>query len=89
MSEDRELLQIGEPRAVGVKENTMRRSATVVLALLLGLALGSPGPSQAPTEFKLTASDAVTNDRFGYSVALSGDTALVGAWMHDDAGTSS
>jgi hypothetical protein len=32
---------------------------------------------------KLTASDASANDRFGYSVALSGDTAVVGAFLHD------
>lgn len=32
---------------------------------------------------KLVASDAAMTDEFGYSVAVSGDTALVGAW-HDD-----
>jgi len=32
---------------------------------------------------KLTASDGTDEDRFGYSVALSGDTALVGAWRDD------
>ncbi len=67
----------------------MRCSATVVSALLLGLALGGPATSQAPTEFKLTASDAAAFDYFGWSVALSGDTALVGANRADDAGTSS
>ncbi|HUP92164.1 MAG TPA: Calx-beta domain-containing protein [Solimonas sp.] len=35
---------------------------------------------------KLTASDALANDQFGNSVALSGDTALVGAWFDDTAG---
>ena len=33
---------------------------------------------------KLTASDAAAGDQFGHSVAISGDTILVGAW-HDDA----
>ena len=34
---------------------------------------------------KLTASDAAAGDEFGGSVALAGDTALVGAFFHDDA----
>jgi hypothetical protein len=37
---------------------------------------------------KLTASDAETNDLFGFSVAISGDTAVVGAWGEDGAGTN-
>jgi hypothetical protein len=32
---------------------------------------------------KLTASDAVFNDRFGNSVGISGDTIVVGAWLDD------
>lgn len=35
-------------------------------------------------EAKLTASDAALGDRFGYSVSLSGDHALVGAYYDDD-----
>ncbi len=38
---------------------------------------------------KITASDAASGDWFGYSVALSGDTALVGAYVDDDAGNAS
>ena len=38
---------------------------------------------------KLTASDAATGDYFGYSVAISGDTALVGALLDDDGGDNS
>ena len=38
---------------------------------------------------KLTASDAAANDWFGSSVAISGTTALVGAYNDDDAGSSS
>ena len=34
-------------------------------------------------EQKVTASDGAASDQFGYSVALSGDTALVGAFLHD------
>ena len=39
--------------------------------------------------FKLTASDAAAKDFFGFSVAISGTTAIVGAWQDDDAGTDS
>ncbi len=38
---------------------------------------------------KLTPSDGAANDHFGLSVALSGDTALVGAWGDDDSGDAS
>jgi len=40
-------------------------------------------------ETKLTASDAAADDQFGFSVALSGTTALVGAHGNDDAGSNS
>jgi hypothetical protein len=36
---------------------------------------------------KLTASDAADEDQFGISVAISGDTVVVGAWTEDGAGT--
>ncbi|MBN2474707.1 MAG: pre-peptidase C-terminal domain-containing protein [Pirellulales bacterium] len=38
---------------------------------------------------KLTASDGAADDYFGWSVALSGDTAVVGAYADDDAGSGS
>ena len=38
---------------------------------------------------KLTADDASTEDNFGYSVAISGDTVIVGAWGDDDLGSYS
>ncbi|MFD1016028.1 T9SS type A sorting domain-containing protein [Winogradskyella rapida] len=38
---------------------------------------------------KLTASDGVTSDYFGCSVAIAGDSAIVGAYLDDDAGSSS
>jgi len=37
----------------------------------------------------LTASDAAADDAFGASVAISGDTAIVGAFRHDDFGETS
>ncbi len=39
--------------------------------------------------FKLTASDAAAYDYFGHSVAISGNTAIVGAYGDDDAGSGS
>ena len=38
---------------------------------------------------KITASDGAANDQFGISVAISGDTAIVGAFRDDDNGTDS
>ena len=38
---------------------------------------------------KLTASDAAAGDAFGFSVAVSGDTAVIGAIFDDDAGSFS
>ncbi len=38
---------------------------------------------------KLTASDTASGDRFGTSVAVSGDTAVIGAFLDDDAGSGS
>jgi hypothetical protein len=40
--------------------------------------------SNPPTQEKLTASDAASDDRFGISVAISGDTIVVGAYYDDD-----
>ncbi len=39
--------------------------------------------------FKLTPSDAEENDRFGFAVAISGTTAIVGAGWNSDAGIAS
>jgi len=59
--------------------------ALPLLAVLLSLTTVA---SAQVIEHKLTASDGVAGDNFGHSVSLSGDHALVGAWM-DDAGTGS
>jgi len=49
-------------------------------------------PASAQTiieDIKITASDAAAGDRFGKSVAISGTTAIVGAFFDDDAGSFS
>jgi len=40
-------------------------------------------------EQKLTASDAAADDQFGYSVSVSGDVLVIGAYQNDDSGTDS
>lgn len=47
-------------------------------AVLVGMIAADAVPSSAP-ETVLSASDGKANDRFGYSLALSGDTLVVGA----------
>ncbi|MDC3961738.1 hypothetical protein KEG38_48415 [Polyangium jinanense] len=46
-------------------------------------------PLIAVQQAKLLANDGATGDSFGYSVSLSGDTALVGAFSDDDKGMNS
>jgi FG-GAP repeat protein len=62
------------------------------LARLVGQSRVSAGSQHAPTslvqamnEAKVTASDGTASDWFGISVALSGDTAVVGAWGDEHA----
>ena len=40
-------------------------------------------------ELKLTASDASADDRFGFSVSISGEHAIIGAYLNDEKGTNS
>ncbi|MEE9131565.1 MAG: FG-GAP repeat protein [Phycisphaerales bacterium] len=47
------------------------------------------GPENWGQVAELTATDPEGADFFGWSVALSGDTAIVGAWGNDDDGTES
>jgi hypothetical protein len=47
------------------------------------------GPDAWGNVAKITASDGEINDLFGYSVAISADTAIVGAHRDDDNGSSS
>jgi len=47
---------------------------------------GGPGAPGWTQQAKLTASDAATADQFGWSVSVSGDTAVIGAWGDDHTG---
>ena len=65
-----------------------------VLMMLLGggLVVGLSLPALAVSSVelhKLTASDGAVGDYFGYSVAIDGNTAVIGAVYDDDNGNNS
>ena len=65
----------------------MKVTFLAVLMMALALALPSSANAAALSEVKkLTASDAQVGDQFGGSVAISGDTAIVGAAFEDAGG---
>ena len=58
----------------------------ILTAGLLAMALGGVASATPDTEqAKLTAADAAAGDQFGFSVSVSGDTAVIGAIGDDDA----
>ena len=66
--------------------------ALAMSAATVSVALPSASPPNlmalmAVQQTELTASDGAASDEFGYSVAISGDTALVGA-LHDTVGSN-
>ena len=67
---------------------TNLKTSLFIVLLLCAIALTAiPKPAYAQiSEFKITASDGARNDRFGYSVSISGDYAIVGADSDDDNG---
>lgn len=62
-----------------------------MLFVLAGAVLSLDSTATAGFEqvHKLTASDAAADDVFGYSVGVSDNTVIAGAWLHDDGGTNS
>ncbi len=62
---------------------------TVKRVLIVAVLLLSCHVAFALPETKLTADDAAASDRFGRSVSISGDYAIVGAYQDDDAGDNS
>ena len=85
------------PAASSVTHQGASSRRLVVLAAVLAVAVGglvAVGPLARATvpstqQAKLTAADGATDDQFGFSVAISGDTALVGVHFDDDAGPDS
>ncbi len=75
-------------------KNTLRWINAKVLSILAGtlvVGLASPAYAQVcPTQAgKLLASDGAASDRFGWSIDISGDTAVIGMPMDDDNGNNS
>ena len=67
---------------IGVNPNRNRYTLASAGVLLL---IAMPGWAVTPVEVaKLVADDGATNDFFGFSVALSGDTAVIGAFRDSD-----
>ncbi len=73
----------GDTALVGadLNESPISNEGAAYLFVRTGVSWGLPD--------KLSAIDAATGDRFGYSVAVSGDTSVVGAILDDDAGSQS
>ncbi|UCC55204.1 MAG: FG-GAP repeat protein, partial [Gammaproteobacteria bacterium] len=68
---------------------SLRRLLTAALALLVGT-IASSAWALTPTEVaKLLAGDGATGDRFGWTVSVDGDTAVIGASSDDDKGIQS
>ncbi len=68
----------------------MMQSVRFVVALAIaGAVFGSSAHAGWTQSHKLTPDDGAADDRFGWSVALSGNTALVGSITDDDNGGSS
>jgi len=63
---------------VGQREHLSAGDIAVVRALY-----------RSTQQAKLLASDGAGGDLFGWSVSVSGDTAVIGAWWDDDSGTNS
>ena len=61
---------------------------TLTVCAIAPLSIPQPAYAQI-SEFKITASDGAAGDVFGHSVSISGDHAVVGAWLDDDNGTNS
>jgi hypothetical protein len=82
--------RLGIPGAQRFGHYVVRSAFCAMGAMLIGLP-GTPAQGQCtpPELAKLTASDATENDNFGSSVAISGDTVVVGAYKDNHAGTGS
>ena len=61
----------------------MRLSAVPLLGTVIVLMPASRTSFALPEFQKLVAADAAANDNFGYSVGISGSTAIIGAWKDD------
>jgi len=82
----------GDIALIAADSNIDARSGSVYVFTRPGIGFLTTDPLGGRTwseETKLTASDAAAGDRFGSSVAISENTALIGAEGNDDAGADS
>jgi hypothetical protein len=75
----------GDTAVVGAAEDD-HAGGTNAGSTYVFLRSGGPGAPGWTQQAKLTASDAAESDRFGYSVSISGDTAVIGAVADDHPG---
>ena len=66
------------------KETIMRSLMPVLVAAALVLITAPAYADLGDQLFKLLPDDGAADDRFGISVAISGSTAIVGAFLDDD-----
>ena len=68
---------------------TSIRSTFSAVMILITVLLLNISAAFAQWETKITADDAEEEDQFGYSVSISGDYAVIGAYYDDDGGSGS
>ena len=77
-----------KPLIINANQEKLVKPTTVIqFTLLLFTCFLSAFYAQAldvTDEFKILASDGASDERFGYSVSISGETAIVGAFLGDD-----
>ena len=67
-------------------EFSLKALQAILIILVLGVGYASVNHA---AEVKIAANDTSEGDWFGWAVAISGDTAIVGAYQDDDAGSNS
>ncbi len=80
---------LAAPAATSTRSSTVRCSLVYILIPLLGAAAHPAAAADDPAPFTplgapLAALDAGVSDQNGQSVAVSGDTAVIGAWLDDN-----
>jgi len=70
------------------RKNLIGFAATLVIGTTL-LGVPTAAMAQLTENLRLTGSDTAAFDQFGFSAALSGTTAVVGAKLNDNPGTNS
>ena len=67
----------------------IKKIGSIAFVVVLSLCASSAWALTATQAAKLVATDGASSDYFGYSVAIDGDTAVIGAYGDDDKGNAS